>query len=177
MAATTAVRQLDDAALIDITRTGDADAYAELFRRHYDAARAVALALTHNAADADDLTSEAFARVLRAARSGGGPALAFRPYLVAVVRNVFVDRARGARELPREELPECLDGDGDSEPDPFDALAKLPERWRRVLWHTAVEGRTTAEVAPLLGMAPNAVAALAYRAREGLRQAYLRGLA
>ena len=30
-----------------------------------------------------------------------------------------------------------------------------------------------AEVAPLLGLAPNAVAALAYRAREGLRQAYL----
>lgn len=29
------------------------------------------------------------------------------------------------------------------------------------------------EVAPLLGLAPNAVAALAYRAREGLRQAYL----
>ena len=30
-----------------------------------------------------------------------------------------------------------------------------------------------AEVGPLLGLAPNAVAALAYRAREGLRQAYL----
>ena len=42
-----------------------------------------------------------------------------------------------------------------------------------MLWHTEVEGRSPAEVGPLLGLAPNAVAALAYRAREGLRQAYL----
>jgi hypothetical protein len=43
-----------------------------------------------------------------------------------------------------------------------------------VLWHTEVEEETPAEIAPLLGMRPNGVAALAYRAREGLRQAYLR---
>jgi hypothetical protein len=41
------------------------------------------------------------------------------------------------------------------------------------LWHTEVEGDSPAEVAPLLGLTPNSVAALAYRAREGLRQAYL----
>src|SRR5204862_514218 len=35
------------------------------------------------------------------------------------------------------------------------------------------ERQPAAEVGPLLGLAPNAVAALAYRAREGLRQAYL----
>jgi hypothetical protein len=54
------------------------------------------------------------------------------------------------------------------------AFASLPERWRTVLWHTEVEEETPAEIAPLLGMRPNGVAALAYRAREGLRQAYLR---
>ena len=42
-----------------------------------------------------------------------------------------------------------------------------------MLWHTEVEQETPAEVAPLLGLTPNGVAALAYRAREGLRQAYL----
>ena len=53
------------------------------------------------------------------------------------------------------------------------AFASLPERWQLVLWHTEVEEQKPAEVAPLLGMTPNAVSALAYRAREGLRQAYL----
>ena len=42
-----------------------------------------------------------------------------------------------------------------------------------VLWHTEVEGQRPAEVAPLLGMSPNSVSALAYRAREGLRQAFV----
>lgn len=35
------------------------------------------------------------------------------------------------------------------------------------------EGRTPAELAPVLGVSPNGVAALACRARKGLRQAYL----
>ncbi|MGH3484992.1 MAG: zf-HC2 domain-containing protein [Nocardioidaceae bacterium] len=54
------------------------------------------------------------------------------------------------------------------------AFASLPERWQLVLWHTEVEGDKPADIAPLLGMTANSVAALAYRAREGLRQAYLR---
>lgn len=175
------VRQLDDAELIDNTRAGDSDAYGELYRRHYQAARAAAQALTHNRCDADDVISEAFARVLRASRSGGGPDVSFRPYLVAAVRNVFYDRVRCNRELPSDEMVDdvnvvSLDSDADREDGAYAtaAFAALPERWQRVLWHTEVEGRGAAEVAPLLGLAPNAVAALAYRAREGLRQAYLR---
>src|SRR5690606_38545467 len=53
------------------------------------------------------------------------------------------------------------------------AFASLPERWQMVLWHTEVEGQKPAEVAELLGMSANSVSALAYRAREGLRQAFL----
>src|SRR6185295_9056835 len=53
------------------------------------------------------------------------------------------------------------------------AFGKLPERWRLVLWHTAVEGGTPAQVAPLLGLTPGGVAVLAHRARERLRQMYL----
>ena len=176
-----AVRQLDDAELIDNTRAGDADAYGELYRRHYQAARAAAHALTHNCCDAEDLISEAFARVLRASRSGGGPDVSFRPYLVAAVRNVFYDRIRCNRELPSDDMNDevniaLLDDDRDREDgaSATAAFAALPERWQRVLWHTAVEGRSAAEIAPLLGLAPNAVAALSYRARVGLRQAYQR---
>ncbi len=175
------VRQLADAELIDNTRAGDSDAYGELYRRHYQAARAAAQALTHNRSDTDDVISEAFARVLRASRAGGGPDVSFRPYLVAAVRNVFYDRVRCNRELPsddfsNEESVALLNSDTDSEDGEFAtaAFAALPARWQRVLWHTEVEGLSAMEIAPLLGLAPNAVAALAYRAREGLRQAYLR---
>ena len=53
------------------------------------------------------------------------------------------------------------------------AFTRLPERWQLVLWRTEVEQQSPAEVAALLGLTPNGVSALAYRAREGLRQAYL----
>jgi DNA-directed RNA polymerase specialized sigma24 family protein len=53
------------------------------------------------------------------------------------------------------------------------AFGRLPERWRLVLWHTAVDAEGPADVAPLLGLSPHAVDLLAHRAREGLRQRYL----
>jgi RNA polymerase sigma factor (sigma-70 family) len=155
-------------------------AYGELYRRHVVLGAAAARALTRSRADADDVTSEAFARVLRALQAGGGPDVSFRPYLVTSVRNVFYDRVRRNREEPTDDLSDevnvaLLDSARSQEDGAFAAaaFATLPERWQLVLWHTEVEGRSVAEVAPLLGLAPNAVAALAYRAREGLRQAYL----
>ena len=45
-------------------------------------------------------------------------------------------------------------------------------RWQTVLWHTEIEGRSSAEVGDLLGLSPNAAAALIGRARDGLRRAY-----
>ena len=53
------------------------------------------------------------------------------------------------------------------------AFRSLPERWQTVLWYTEIEGMDPHEVAPLLGLTANGVAALAYRAREGLRVAWL----
>ena len=54
-----------------------------------------------------------------------------------------------------------------------DAFAQLAQRWQTVLLCTEFEGATPAMIAPQLGLTANGVAALAYRAREGLRQAYL----
>ena len=42
-----------------------------------------------------------------------------------------------------------------------------------MLWYSEVEGMHPQQVAPLVGMTANATAALAYRAREGLRQAWI----
>ena len=53
------------------------------------------------------------------------------------------------------------------------AFTSLPQRWRAVLWQVEVEGERPAVVAPHFGLSPNATAALARRARQGLRAAYL----
>lgn len=171
-----------DEQLIARTREGDMRAYDELYRRHVDDASKVARIVTNNSDEAQDVVAEAFTRVLTRLREGGGPDLEFAPYLKTVVRRLAIDRHRTSQRDGSQTDPSILD----ILPTADDAMARstdrqlvrhafetLPERWQQVLWHTEIEGRSPASLAPALGSSANAVAALAYRAREGLRQAYL----
>jgi RNA polymerase sigma factor (sigma-70 family) len=171
-----------DAELIAAVRAGDRTAYAQLYERHEAAARRTARQLNASRHDVDDLVAEAFARVFDMLSSGRGPDSAFRAYLLTAVRNGRYERARRDRRL---ELSEDMTRHDPGVPwvDPAEAelnstlaaraFASLPERWRTVLWYSEVQQESTAEVGSRLGLRPNAVAALAYRAREGLRQAFL----
>lgn len=171
-----------DGELIAAVRSGGTDAYDLLYSRHRDAALVLARQLARAPADADDIVADAFTRVLGVLRRGGGPDELFRPYLLTAVRHTAYDHARGQRAEAATEQHELPDP-GEPFADPAvaslerslaaRAFRSLPERWRAVLWYTEVEQGRPAEVAPLLGLTPNGLAALAYRAREGLRRAYL----
>ncbi|MDN3239092.1 sigma-70 family RNA polymerase sigma factor [Glycomyces tritici] len=171
-----------DPELIAATRGGDTTAYAVLYERHVHSARRLARVLSRDPAGADDLVSEAFAKLLHTFREGGGPDLAFRPYMLQTLRNTFYDRVRRDKKVEFTDDLTAHDS-GEIYVDPavegqerrYAALAfgKLPERWRMVLWHTEVEEDSPAKIATMLGMTPNGVSALAYRAREKLRQNYL----
>ena len=171
-----------DAELIARVRGGDRAAFGTLYGRHVRAATAMARQLTNSPAEADDLVAESFARVLDTLLDGRGPDSAFRAYLFTSVRHTAYDRTRKDKRLQftdditQHESPVEQD-------DPVlrqmensyigKAFAQLPERWQTILWHTQVEGQSPAQVGLLLGMTPNAVTSLAFRAREGLREAYL----
>jgi RNA polymerase sigma factor (sigma-70 family) len=171
-----------DTDLLAAVRAGDTAAYGTLYERHRDAIRRLARTMARNPADADDLVAETFTKVLATLRAGRGPLVAFRAYLHTTLRHVCYHRARRDRRL---EFTDDLTRYDEGEPFQDTALAKLerayaarafqqlPPRWRAVLWHTEVEGATPAEIAPLLGLTPNAVAVLAHRARNGLRRLYL----
>jgi RNA polymerase sigma factor (sigma-70 family) len=169
-----------DAELVTMTRKGDTDAYATLFRRHASAAASVARSVT-NAFEPDDLVSEAYARILQALQAGNGPTAAFRPYLFTTVRNIAASWGRAGKDaVPLE--PEELESLAVHEDDALAVLDRsltakafrsLPPRWQEALWYSEVEGMQPAELAPLLGMRAQAAAALCYRAREGLRQAWI----
>ncbi|QNK83154.1 sigma-70 family RNA polymerase sigma factor [Nakamurella sp. PAMC28650] len=171
-----------DAELITRVRAGDRSAFGDLYARHAGAALALARQFSRSPTEADDLVSEAFARVLDGMLESKGPDTAFRAYLFTTLRNTAYDRTRKDKRLQFSDDMErhdvAVEGD-----DPIiadlekgligKAFAGLPERWQTVLWHMQVEGQSAAEVGVLLGMAPNAVSSLAFRAREGLREAYL----
>lgn len=168
--------------LLDRAREGDRSAFGTLYLRHRDAARKVAGMCASSAADAEDAVAEGFARVFAALPRMAGRQIAFRPYLLTCVRNAATDRLRRERRIDlRDQMPETP---GTAQADDMalmglernlvgEALQALPARWRTVLWLTEVEGLSPAEVSRRIGIKPNAVAALAYRARKGLREAYL----
>lgn len=169
-----------DAELIERARSGDSSAFGELWRRHYRPAARVARQFT-SSIDADDLVSEAYARIYQRVLAGGGPSGAFRPYLYTTIRNLASSWGAANREVQVELIEEFEDDRIPEDPATWAldrtltarAFRTLPERWQTVLWYTEVEGMDPHEVAPLMGMTPNGVAALSYRAREGLRKAWL----
>ncbi|MGC7098763.1 RNA polymerase sigma factor [Amycolatopsis lurida] len=174
-----------DAALLDAVRAGDLPAYGVLFQRHAEPARQFARRWHSNPAERHELVAEGFARVLAAIRGGAGPREHLRPYLLVTMRHLAITWQRGrARVELYGDVPET---GADTTAPRLDeivlrrwnaqlagsAFQRLPRRWQLVLWHTEVESASAADLAAVLGISPNGVAALAKRAREGLRQAYL----
>lgn len=176
--------EVSDAELVIAIRGGDVESFGELFARHQPAALRLAM-ISVDRATAEDVVSDAFEKLLNALRSGKGPDFAVRPYVLAIVRNGVIDSKRRRYDDPVD--PIVNDGARsplDSvEPDhsltlaersvAHQALMGLSERWRAVLWLGEVEGMDRREIAATLGITVDAVSALAFRAREGLRTGYL----
>ena len=170
---------VSDADLVERTRRGDQRAFGEPWRRHHPAGIRVARHAT--TLEAEDVVSESFTRIYRAIRAGGGPSGAFRPYLYATIRNISASWGSAVHDIPVEDVAEYAPAVLSDDPATLAldrtltarAFRSLPERWQTVLWYTEVEGMDPHEVAPLLGISANSVAALSYRAREGLRKAWL----
>ena len=168
-----------DADLIESARSGDTSAFAELWRRHFRPAARVARQFT--SIDADDLVSEAYARIFQRVLAGGGPTGAFRPYLYTTIRNLASTWGAASRDIQVDMIEDFEDERIPDDPAAWAldrtltarAFRLLPERWQTVLWYTEVEGMDPHEVAPIMGITANSVAALSYRAREGLRKAWL----
>lgn len=167
-----------DALLISQAQQGNSDAFAELWQRHETAARWATMTITPDA-DVDDIVQEVFLQLFSALQSSPSQLLdgPFRQHVYVAVRNVVESTASPATvplafQLQVDYFGEFTDAFAEHTL-VSSAYTSLSEEWRTILWYTEVEQLTPAEIAPLLGSSPNAVAALAYRAREGLRTAWL----
>ncbi|MDX3763406.1 sigma-70 family RNA polymerase sigma factor [Streptomyces sp. AK02-04a] len=179
-----AIAELSDQELTQLVRSGDNEAFAELFNRHRAAATRLAFMHANDTYTAQDFVAEAFVRVLQALKSGGGPSSSFRSYLLRVLRNLVTEAARSTdRQVSVPDVSiyeeEYATPAGNEALKNYEhglareALASLSDRWRTILWYTIVHSQQPAAIAAEMGISPNSVAALSYRAKEGLRQAYL----
>ncbi|MEV4051281.1 sigma-70 family RNA polymerase sigma factor [Amycolatopsis sp. NPDC049688] len=176
-----AASESDEQALLQRLRDGEDAAFGELFELHAAAVRRLAQSLAADRSEAEDITAETFFRVLQALRRGAGPRDYVRAYLLTVARRVSWEWHGARRDVPvsDDELTFRAGAGADTHARTAEhtlittAFTSLPERWRTVLWQTEVEGEQPAMVAPHFGLSANATAALARRARQGLRAAYL----
>ncbi|MBO0808350.1 MAG: sigma-70 family RNA polymerase sigma factor, partial [Actinobacteria bacterium] len=177
-----------DAGLIEAFRDGEAAAFRRLRIRHEGAAQVLASKLPGEP-PVSSVVAQAFVRVRDAIRGGGGPAEAFRPYLLTTLRRVAAERMHGAGPRARQEAPWPEDAPVlPGEWKPFldrevaflartpmvRAFLSLPEPDQAALWYTDIELAKAAQAAVPLGLTRSGVRALRKQASNRLRQAYLR---
>ena len=151
-----------DAALVARALAGDADGFQTLVHRHFRAAYAVALALTREPADADDVCQDAFVRAWERLADCRQPDR-FGAWLAQIVRNRARNRLayfRIRRALPISAADERPAGGASPHADAereelrralLAALGGLPAIQREVVMLHDLEGMKHGEIAALVG--------------------------
>ena len=161
------------AAATSRARLGDEDALRLLYLLYADNVFGYVLAIVHDEHDAEDITSEVFARLPRALtryRVSGTP---FVAWLLRVARNAAFDHRRAQRSVPLAEVPAASEAQVHAHERLDDlraALEALPADQCQVLVLRLIAGLTPGEVAERLGRSVDAVHALQHRARRRLRE-------
>jgi RNA polymerase sigma-70 factor, ECF subfamily len=161
-----------EAALVRAAQRGSAEAFAELFRRHWPRAHRAAWLVVHDASAAEDVAQEAFLAAVRAL-DRFDRRRPFGPWLHRIVVNRAIDYAR-ARELRREVAdagiePAVVDRADAPGEDVLAALAALPPDQRAVIVMRHLLGFTPGEIASALGLPRGTVNSRLRRGLDGLQ--------
>jgi RNA polymerase sigma-70 factor (ECF subfamily) len=167
-----------DARLVARVRRGDRQAAGALIERYLRACRAVALAVTGDEADADDVCQDAFVAAIERIDACRQPDR-FGAWLMQIVRNRARDHLR-ARARPMLSLDGMTIEDrapspvADAEREDAStrllaALGELTEERREVLLLHDLEGWPHREIAERMGLPPGTVRSHLHHARRRIR--------
>jgi RNA polymerase sigma-70 factor (ECF subfamily) len=178
------VWDVSDEALLAGYATGDADAAAVFVRRFERQMIGLAVMITRDPVDAEEVAQDAFVRAWRYAASHDPRRGSVRSWLLGIVRNVALDRVRVSsrrRELPVDQLtqeassntaPDAADTFGEREDAARvrESLQSLPAEQREALVAVTLYGLSAREVSEASNVPLGTVKT---RIRLGLRR--LRG--
>ena len=177
-----------DRELIDRARGGDADAFGLLVRRHQRRIFRLAVHLTRNASEAEDVTQETFVRAYQAIARFDGRSEPFTwLYRIAVNLSLNQIRARKSKQRasldddPRlasmlfEQRPSLgIDPSGDSDRKRvakalLEGVDSLSETLRTTLIMVCIDGVSHEEASAVLGCPEGTIAWRVHEARRKLR--------
>lgn len=158
-------------------------AWESLVHQHSLRVYRLALRLSGNHADAEDITQEVLVRAMKS--PGAGTTGSAEGWFHRVTTNLFVDlvrRRRRARTVPLDERPWSREP-ADTDPDPADAaletvlepdvaaaLASLPPAFREAVLLCDVHGLSYAEIGKVVGVKTGTVRTRIHRGRAMLRR-------
>lgn len=175
----------NDAELVHLARAGNRDAYGELIRRYQRSICGLACLMVGDRFDAEDLTQEAFLRAWLNLDLLGDPQK-FAPWLRRIIFGVSIDWLRAFRpDLYRaanakaevelsvqptqtEAAVERLEAI-ELRQRIWDAVARLPPRYRLPLTLYHLDGLSHSKVAEALGISVSTARSLVTRARQKLQ--------
>ena len=165
--------QLVDAAVLARAQRGDMQAFAALYARFGQPCYGLALRLTGNTAQAEDLVQEVFLKLIETIRSYRGDA-PFGAWLKRMTANAAIDQLRRNKRFADVD-PEAMFAGSDATdtgtPQQLDALAllqRLPSRARAVVVLHELEGYTHTEIAKLFGQSESYSKSILSRALQRL---------
>ncbi|NHA00176.1 RNA polymerase sigma factor SigE [Nocardioides sp. W3-2-3] len=158
-------------------------AWESIVEQHSDRVYRLALRLTGNRHDAEDLTQEVFVRVFRSLHTYTPGT--FEGWLHRITTNLFLDQARrkqrirfdalseerAARIASASPAPEAAYSDQTFDDDVEAALAALPPDFRAAVVLCDIEGLSYEEIAEILGAKLGTVRSRIHRGRALLRTA------
>ena len=168
-------------ALVARARTGDGDAFAELFRSTLPLVFRNLYGRCGDTALAEDLASETYIRAIRSIGRFEGVSRDFIAWILRISRNLFFDHVKSGRvrwEVVVDEMP-VLRANTDPAADALaaieggelrEALGKLTLEQQEVVYLRFLEGLSVAEVAEVVGRNEGAVKALQFRALRSLQR-------
>jgi RNA polymerase sigma factor (sigma-70 family) len=162
---------------------GAVPSWEEIVDRHSDRVYRLALRLTGNRHDAEDLTQEVFVRVFRSL-SSYKPGT-FEGWLHRITTNLFLDQARRKQRIRFDALsderasrlhsaqppPDSAYADQTFDDDIERALSTLPPEFRAAVVLCDVEGLSYDEIAQILDAKLGTVRSRIHRGRSMLREA------
>ena len=177
----------EELALVRRVQSGELDAFEDLVRAHEKTVYNLALRMTGNPEDAEDMAQEAFLKAYRSLPDFRGESK-FSVWLYRIVSNVCLDHLRRQSRRPAVSLTtEDEEGEAQQWDVPDESLSperlleqkltreavqkglrQLPEEQRQILLLREIKGLSYEEIGEILELEPGTVKSRIFRARKRL---------
>lgn len=154
-------------------KAGDPEGLHYLYVRYADDVQRYVNGLIRDHHEAEDITQNVFAKLMRAIKKYEERAVPFDAWILRVARNAALDHLRAKRTIPTEEVRLADTGRAETALDRGQALRQaledLPEDQREVLVLRHIVGLSPIEIADTLDKSESSVHGLHHRGRRSLR--------